>query len=142
MMDVRRDIPGGQPGADLDAQARAWIMRLKSGGATELDLRRLAGWRASSADAERAFDRARRLWSQVGPVLQASADAKVVALRRPSTLTLKTSLSSSTIALLRRAPWREQVQIYGLVDLFPFLFLLSLYPSWARCPIMLPLFRL
>jgi transmembrane sensor len=83
MMDVRRDIPGGQPGADLDAQARAWIVRLKSGGATELDLRRLAGWRASSPDAERAFDHARRLWAQAGPVLQASGDAKVVALRRP-----------------------------------------------------------
>jgi len=84
MMDVRRDMPGGEPGADLDGQARAWILRLKSGRATELDLRRLAGWRASSPDAERAFDRARRLWGQVGPVLRASADAKVVPLRRPS----------------------------------------------------------
>lgn len=83
-MDVRRDIPGGQPGADLDAQARAWIVRLKSGAATELDLRRLASWRASSPDAEQAFDRARRLWAQTGPVLRAGADAKVVALRRPS----------------------------------------------------------
>ena len=82
-MDVRRDIPGGQPDADLDALARAWIVRLKSGGATELDLRRLAGWRASSPDAEQAFDRARRLWAQVGSTLQASADAKVVPLRRP-----------------------------------------------------------
>lgn len=82
-MDVRRDTPGGLPDADLDAQARAWIARLKSGRATELDLRRLASWRANSSEAEHAFDRARRLWAQLGPALQASADAKVVPLRRP-----------------------------------------------------------
>ncbi|MFZ0267853.1 FecR/PupR family sigma factor regulator, partial [Caulobacter sp.] len=81
-MDVRRDIPGEEPGADLDAQARAWILRLKSGQATELDLRRLARWRAASPKAEPAFERARRLWSDLGPVLQASADARVMPLRR------------------------------------------------------------
>lgn len=84
MMDIRRDIPAEEPGADLDAQARAWIVRLRSGAATELDLRRLAAWRAGSPDAEQAFGRARRLWAGLGPVLQADADARITPLRRPA----------------------------------------------------------
>lgn len=84
MMDVKRDIPAGAPGADLEAQARAWIARLKSGSATEHDLRAFAGWRAASPAAEAAFDRARRMWANLGPALQADADARIVPLRRPA----------------------------------------------------------
>jgi transmembrane sensor len=83
MMDVRRDIPGDEPEADLEAQARAWIVRLKSGAATDQDLRRLAGWRAASPAAEAAFGRARGLWSMMGAALEADSQARVVPFRRP-----------------------------------------------------------
>lgn len=84
MMDLRRDIPAPTPGADLEAQARAWIVRLKSGAATEADLSRLASWRQASPAAEAAFDRARRLWATLGPALEADADRRVTPLRRPA----------------------------------------------------------
>lgn len=83
MMDVGRDIPAGEPEADLEAQARAWIVRLRSGAATEQDLMRLAGWRAASPAAEAAFDRARGLWAMMGPALEAEGQSRVVAFRRP-----------------------------------------------------------
>jgi len=82
MMDVRRDIPAGEPEADLEGQARAWIVRLRSGVATEQDLLRLAGWRAASPAAEAAFDRARVLWAMMGPVLEADGERRLVPFRR------------------------------------------------------------
>ncbi len=83
MMDVKRDIPAEGSGDDLEAQARAWIVRLRSGAATELDLLRLAEWRAASPAAEVAFERARRLWAGLGSALTTDAEARVVPLRRP-----------------------------------------------------------
>jgi transmembrane sensor len=82
-MDVRRDIPATPPGADLEAEARAWIVRLKSGTATEADLSRLAAWRQASPAAEAAFGRARAVWAALGPALDADASARVVPLHRP-----------------------------------------------------------
>lgn len=81
MMDVERDIPASGPGADLEAQARAWIVRLKSGGATEQDLLRLARWRACSPAAEAAFAEARLMWGRLGPALAADADSRVAPFR-------------------------------------------------------------
>lgn len=68
--------------ADLDAQARAWIVRLRSGSATQQDLERLALWRAGSPATEAAFDRARRLWAALEPALHSDADKRVTPLRR------------------------------------------------------------
>ncbi|MGE4322803.1 MAG: FecR domain-containing protein [Sphingobium sp.] len=56
-------------GLDPDAQARGWIVRLKSGAATGRDLEGLADWRRESHGNEEAFRRAVRLWDDLGPVL-------------------------------------------------------------------------
>lgn len=52
-----------------EAQARAWLMRLKSGEATRRDLAALARWRASSADHERSYQSEVRMWQALGPAL-------------------------------------------------------------------------
>jgi len=54
--------------ADGDAQARSWVVRLKSGKATQQHLDALADWR-SSENNEQSFRRAVRLWDDLGPAL-------------------------------------------------------------------------
>lgn len=62
------------------AQARSWLVRLKSGDATRSDLGALARWRASSDVHERAYQAELQLWHGIGqaanlqaPNLQAAA---------------------------------------------------------------------
>ncbi len=51
------------------AQARAWLVRLKSGDATRGDLQALGRWRASSADHEKSYQAELRMWNALGPAL-------------------------------------------------------------------------
>jgi len=60
-------------GGDADALARSWLVRLKSGEATQRDLDALAGWRAQSAANEDSFRQAVRLWDRLGPALGGGA---------------------------------------------------------------------
>ncbi len=54
---------------DRDAMARSWVVRLKSGEATQRDLDMLLSWRTQNAENEGAFRQAVRLWEQLGPAL-------------------------------------------------------------------------
>jgi len=54
--------------ADGDAQARNWLVRLKSGEATQQHLDALADWRSTEHN-EQSFRRAVRLWDDLGPAL-------------------------------------------------------------------------
>lgn len=62
-------------GGGLDAQARAWIIRLTSGSATQADADACAAWRANP-DHDAAFRAAARLWQQAAPALRNSASAR------------------------------------------------------------------
>lgn len=52
--------------AGLPGQARAWLVRLKSGDATQRDMGALAKWRASSELHEHAYQAQLRLWRTIG----------------------------------------------------------------------------
>ena len=54
--------------ADGDAQARSWVVRLKSGEATQQNLDALADWRLQENN-EQSFRRAVRLWDDLGTAL-------------------------------------------------------------------------
>jgi len=54
--------------ADGDAQARNWLVCLKSGEATQRHLDALADWRSTESN-EQSFRRAVRLWDDLGPAL-------------------------------------------------------------------------
>ena len=54
---------------DRDAMARSWVVRLKSGEATQRDLDMLLSWRTQNEENEGAFRQAVRLWEQLGPAL-------------------------------------------------------------------------
>ncbi|MEM8793728.1 MAG: DUF4880 domain-containing protein [Pseudomonadota bacterium] len=56
-----------------DAEARAWIARLKSGEATEEDAASFTAWRERSAENERAFRHALRLWNLSAQAVQRPA---------------------------------------------------------------------
>lgn len=58
--------PSPDDGATPEAAARAWIVRLASGEASEAELAALRAWRAASADHEQAFVAARTLWQRTG----------------------------------------------------------------------------
>ncbi|MGH6633193.1 MAG: FecR family protein [Sphingopyxis sp.] len=49
--------------------ARSWVVRLKSGEATQSDVDMLLSWRAQNEENEGAFRQAVRLWEQLGPAL-------------------------------------------------------------------------
>lgn len=68
---------------DRDAMARSWVVRLKSGEATQSDVDMLLSWRAQHAENEGAFRQAVRLWEQLGPAL-AGGTALPVANQDPS----------------------------------------------------------
>ncbi|MBB2964586.1 FecR family protein [Methylobacterium sp. R2-1] len=86
--------PNEPTSASLDAQARAWIVRLTSGSATQADADACAAWRAI-ADHEAAFRAATRLWQQTGPALRNGVPAQErQALPRPTRR-----------QVLRRAAW-------------------------------------
>lgn len=52
----------------LDEEARAWVRRLASGGATRGDARELKAWCARSGAHRRAFERARQEWHDIAQV--------------------------------------------------------------------------
>ena len=58
---------------DRDAMARSWVVRLKSGEATQSDVDMLLSWRAQNEENEGAFRQAVRLWEQLGPALVGGA---------------------------------------------------------------------
>ena len=58
---------------DRDAMARSWVVRLKSGEATQSDVDMLLSWRAQNEENEGAFRQAVRLWEQLGPALAGGA---------------------------------------------------------------------
>lgn len=58
--------------------ARAWVVRLKSGEATQRDVDMLLSWRAQDAANEGSFRRAVRLWEQLGPALAGGATLPAV----------------------------------------------------------------
>jgi transmembrane sensor len=71
-----------------DAQARDWLVRLKSGDATRNDLQALTRWRTASIDHESSYQAALRMWDALGPamagqgnVLPAMAPAGLVSRR-------------------------------------------------------------
>lgn len=68
---------------DRDAMARSWVVRLKSGEATQSDVDMLLSWRAKDEENEGAFRQAVRLWEQLGPALAGGA-ALPVANQDPS----------------------------------------------------------
>ncbi|MFZ5737149.1 MAG: FecR/PupR family sigma factor regulator [Pseudomonadota bacterium] len=51
-------------------EALGWILRLTSGDATQGDSERLAVWRASSPERERAYREAVRCWRALAPALR------------------------------------------------------------------------
>lgn len=55
--------------------ARAWLVRLKSGEATESDLHELESWRSHAAENEHSFRRAVHLWETIGPALSPGVQA-------------------------------------------------------------------
>lgn len=59
-------------------QARAWLMRLKSGDATQHDLGALARWRALSETHERAYQTELKLWRAIGTAATMQDDAQPV----------------------------------------------------------------
>ncbi len=63
--------------SDPDAQARGWLVRLKSGEATQQDLDMLAGWRSESDENEESFKRALWLWNDLGAALTEAGAAPV-----------------------------------------------------------------
>ena len=62
---------------DRDAMARAWVVRMKSGEATQSDVDMLLSWRAQNEANEGAFRQAVRLWEQLGPALAGAAASPV-----------------------------------------------------------------
>lgn len=65
-------------------QARAWVVRLTSGAATQADAEALRRWRAATPENERAFQEAARLWRLAGEALAPERLAAArPALRRP-----------------------------------------------------------
>lgn len=63
-MNLDHFLPDERDG--LPAQARAWLVRLKSGDATQGDMGALARWRASSDLHEHAYQSQLRLWRAIG----------------------------------------------------------------------------
>lgn len=61
----RTELDGGGSAAI----ARAWLLRLKSGDATQDDVRELARWRSENAAHEDAYRAELRLWHALGPAL-------------------------------------------------------------------------
>lgn len=52
-----------------DAQARVWLVRLKSGDATRNDLQALTRWRTASVEHESSYQAALRMWHALGPAM-------------------------------------------------------------------------
>lgn len=57
-----------EPGERASAQARAWVVRLASGGMSEAELDQLKAWRAASSEHERAFAYERAFWQRLQAV--------------------------------------------------------------------------
>jgi transmembrane sensor len=77
---------GGDPGANVEREARDWLQRLVSDKVSTADLAALDRWRAESPEHRRAFARASLLWDVLGKVAR-EADARDAACR-PARLSL------------------------------------------------------
>lgn len=67
-----RDMPQLPPDDSLRAQAREWLLRLRSGHATDADARAFAGWRAQSPAHEQAARDVGRTWQRMRTASAAS----------------------------------------------------------------------
>ncbi|MEP9404084.1 FecR family protein [Sphingomonas silueang] len=59
----------GAANRDPEEEALGWVVRLTSGDAGDHDRREFESWRSEPENA-RAYDRAQRLWSGIGPILR------------------------------------------------------------------------
>lgn len=98
----------------LAGQARGWLVLLRSGRATQGDIRRLSAWRARSSAHAEAFRQAVALWDLLGPALEAAAEP--TPLRR----------SFAPVAVSRRAAIGGGMAIAAGVGAVAFL-----APGWA-----------
>lgn len=69
--------------SDPDVAARAWLVRLQSGEATQGDLASFATWRAENPENTQSFERAVLLWDRLGPAL-ARGCPDMAAMRTPA----------------------------------------------------------
>lgn len=69
-----RGQPSGDGNQSVEQEARAWVIRLTSGTATQDDARALADWRANP-EHDAAFRAAAGLWKTAGHALAASGEA-------------------------------------------------------------------
>ena len=60
--------PMTSTGNDIDAEARAWVMRLASGTMSDDQMNAFHHWRARTPAHQAAFDEARAMWQAVGSV--------------------------------------------------------------------------
>jgi ferric-dicitrate binding protein FerR (iron transport regulator) len=74
-------MPAPRPARD---EAIEWIVRLKSGEATEEDVEALQRWRAADSSHEAAFRDAARLWRGVGAAVRELAEEERVAAEPPA----------------------------------------------------------
>ena len=72
-----RGQPSGDGDRSVEQEARAWVIRLTSGTATQDDARALADWRANP-EHDAAFRAAAGLWKTAGHALAASGEASAV----------------------------------------------------------------
>ena len=59
----------GAANRDLDEEALGWVVRLTSGEVTAEDEREFAYWHMDPENAK-AYERAKRLWNGIGPILE------------------------------------------------------------------------
>jgi ferric-dicitrate binding protein FerR (iron transport regulator) len=74
-------MPAPRPARD---EAIEWIVRLKSGEATEEDVEALQRWRAADSSHEAAFRDAARLWRGVGAAVRELAEEERAAAEPPA----------------------------------------------------------
>lgn len=74
-----RDMSQLPPDDSIRAQAREWLLRLRSGEATEADARAFAGWRAQSPEHEQAARDVGRTWQRMRTATAASLGQKPAA---------------------------------------------------------------
>lgn len=87
---------------DLHSVARAWVLKLASGGATASDAAALREWIAADSEHQRAFERARKLWHNsqaLEPAFRRKPEAPARAVLGRRALAI-----AASIALLVTAP--------------------------------------
>ncbi|MGJ7546782.1 FecR family protein [Variovorax sp. LT1R16] len=76
--------PSNAANPSLQQQAQAWVLRIKSGQATNGDVQALRQWCGSSAAHAGAFEEARRAWDEIGQVGNAYRALKATQTAKPA----------------------------------------------------------